>query len=427
MLIVESRRIDQAIDASITQEFAEFRASFGADERIGADERLEAFLARTLPDDNEIVWRFPASGGATYIGDEDPALLQSAEFLALVQDLRAAGGIRYFTAGGDTYRIGVLPVHQGDQRAALVVSRNVDATKERLNDLLTTYALVGLLSLVIVVATSSWLAGRLLRPITTLKDTVRDISAGSLDERLEVTGHDDLTDLQITFNQMLDRLEDAFTAQRKMLDDAGHELRTPLTIIQGHLEVMSDDDPRDVAETKALLLDEIERMSRLVDDLLMLAKSQRPDFIRTEPVDLTQLGEGIVARCRALADRDWQANLQAHGVADIDGQRITQALLQFANNAVRHTHDGGTITIGSRSSLTSVEFWVSDDGPGVPDDMRESIFERFTTTGGHDGFGLGLSIVSAIAEAHGGTVRLDEPQPGTGATFRLRIPIRQDQ
>lgn len=426
MWIVESQRIEQTIDDSISQEFDEFRASFGADEKIGADDRLEAFLARNLPDDGEVVWRFPAQGGATYIGDENPDLLRSTEFLALVQKMRDEGGIRDFIAGGDEYRVGVLPVHQGDQSGALVVTRNVTEAKERLIDLLTTYALIGLLSLVIVVAVSSWLAGRLLRPITTLRDTARDISVGSLDGRLDVTGHDDLTDLQITFNQMLDRLEAAFSAQRTMLDDAGHELRTPLTVLQGHLEVMSADDPQDVAETRTLLLDEIERMSRLVDDLLMLAKAQRPDFVRPGIVDLASLGEGVAARCGALADRDWQTDLTAQGEASLDGQRITQALLQLAHNAVRHTQPGDTITIGSRSSPSTIEFWVADTGSGVPQQLRESIFERFTTTGSHDGFGLGLSIVSAIAEAHAGWVRLDDSPPGTGATFRLILPTKQE-
>ncbi|GAA3547575.1 two-component sensor histidine kinase [Aeromicrobium flavum] len=427
MWVVESRRIDQGIDAAITQEFAEFRASFGADEQIGADARLEAFLARTLPDNGEVVWAFPATGSPQYIGNSDRNLLDSPRFTALVRDLRTTGGMRTFESGGRRYRVGVLTVRQGDQTAALVVSRNRTLAQERLTDLLTTYALVGLLSLVIVVAASSWLAGRLLAPLTRLRHTARDISAGSLDERLEVTGHDDLTDLQITFNAMLDRLEAAFATQRRMLDDAGHELRTPLTVLRGHIEVMSERDPEDVLETKALLLDEIDRMSRLVDELLVLAKARRPDFVRLEPVDLEVLGQGVIARCRALADRDWRTDLAASGEALLDGQRITQAMLQFADNAVRHTQDGDTITIGSSAAGGVVEFWVADDGPGVPAELRAEIFDRFTTTGSHDGFGLGLSIVSAIAEAHGGAVVLDESPPGSGAVFRLRLPIVEDR
>lgn len=427
MWAVESERVDQAVDGAIAQEFAEFRASFGTDERLGADARLDAFLSRTLPDEGEIVWAYPAGGGPKYIGSEDRRLLDSPEFTALVERLREQGDVRDFTAGGREYRVGVLPVHQGADRAALVVSRDVTAAHEPLRDLLTTYAVVAVLSLVLVLSASSWVAGRLLRPLTHLRDTAREISAGSLDERLEVTGHDDLADLQVTFNDMLDRLEAAFTAQRRMLDDAGHELRTPLTVVRGHLEVMSPHDPQDVAETTELVLDEVDRMSRLVDDLLVLAKSRRPDFVRPEPVDLAALGEGVAARCRALADRDWRTELSATGVADLDGQRVTQALLQFADNAVRHTTDGGRITIGSGATRSTVEFWVADDGPGVPPELRRKIFDRFTSTGSHDGFGLGLSIVTAIAEAHGGRVVLDDREPGTGAVFRLRLPIRQDR
>lgn len=427
MWIVESQRIDQGIDAAISQELAEFRQSFGRDEVIGADERLLAFLARTLPEDGEVVWMFPATGGPRYIGNEDRDLLDSPAFSQLVEDLREQGGLRDFTTGGERYRVGVLPVQQGDQQAALVVTRNHSRAHDGLTDLLTTYALVGLLSLVIVTAASGWVAGRLLRPVARLRDTARDISARSLDERLEVTGHDDLTDLQVTFNDMLDRLESAFTTQRRMLDDAGHELRTPLTVVRGHLEVMDQHDPDDVEETRALLLDEIDRMSRLVDDLLVLAKSRRPDFVRREPVDLAALGDGVVARCRALADRDWQSSFSASGTAPVDGQRLTQAMLQLADNAVRHTQPGDTITIGSRSSLTTLELWVADEGPGVDPEMREAIFDRFTSTGAHDGFGLGLSIVSAIAQAHGGTIRLDDTPPGEGAVFRIRVPITEDQ
>src|SRR5690606_15382504 len=136
---------------------------------------------------------------------------------------------------------------------------------------------------------------------------------------------------------------------------------------------------------------------------------------------------GVIVRSRALADRDWRTELAADGEALLDGQRITQAMLQLADNAVRHTTDGDAITIGSRSSPAEVEFWVADAGPGVDPELRTEIFERFTTTGTHDGFGLGLSIVKAIAEAHGGTVGLDDAAPGSGAVFRLRLPRVEDR
>lgn len=423
MWVVESRRIDQRMRDSIAKEFDEFATPVAAEAGLGADARLDAFLSRNLPDDGEILWSFPTSGGPKFIGNRDSTLANSPEFTRLVESLSADGGITDFTAGGTDYLVGVLPVRQDTDTAALVITQNRSAAQQELHDLLLTYALVGLLSLLLVLAVSSWLAGRLLSPVTRLRNTAREISAGSLDERIEVTGRDDLTDLQVTFNQMLDRLEEAFTAQRQMLDEAGHELRTPLTVLRGHLEVMDRTDPDDVDQTTALVLDEIDRMARLVDDLLLLAKSRRPDFVRPAPTDLAALGDGMVARCRALADRRWQADLDAGGSADLDAQRVTQAVLQLADNAVRHTAPGDVVTIGTRRATGTIEVWVADSGPGVPADRRADLFDRFTTSGHHDGFGLGLSIVRAIAEAHGGTIDLDAPVPGGGAVFRLRLPL----
>lgn len=169
--LVESRRIDRNIDAEITREFAEFRAAFSPTEQVGADERLDQYLARTLPEDGEILWTFPAASGPKYIGEQDANLVGSAAFTRLVEDLRDEGGLRTFRAGGTQYRVGVLPVRQGDRSAALVVTHDRSNAQARLTELLTTYALVGVLCLVIVVAASSWLAGRLLAPLTRLRDT----------------------------------------------------------------------------------------------------------------------------------------------------------------------------------------------------------------------------------------------------------------
>lgn len=419
MWIVESRRIDQGIDDSIRTEMAEFRKIDGGD----ADDRLDTFLAQRVPAIGEVLWMFPTAGDPSYVGQPGSALLDSPEFARVVDRLRTEGAITDLSVDGRTHRVGVLPVIEGDRGAALVITRDRSAAHAALRDLMTTYALAAALALVIVVAVSRWLAGRLLRPVTRLRDTARAMSAGSLDERIEVTGHDDLTDLQVTFNAMLDRLEDAFRTQRETLDDAGHELRTPLTVLRGHLEVMDARDPEDVAGTRALLLDEIDRMSRLVDELLVLAKARRPDFVHRRATDLTALGDGIWARCVALADRDWRSAFEATGTADVDAQRVTQAVLQLADNAVRHTRSGTTITLGSTRSDTSVEFWVADTGPGVPQQDRDEIFERFTTGDGGAGSGLGLSIVRAIAVAHGGKVAVEDPRQGTGAVFRLRLPL----
>ncbi|WP_197983478.1 ATP-binding protein [Aeromicrobium sp. CFBP 8757] len=430
---IESRRIDRSIESSLSQELGEFRAlqqnevdPQTREPFASADRLLEVFLERNLPDANEQLFAFPSVGTPTYQGDPNPTLQQSSEFPALVADLSTSGGSRTLDLAGREYRVAVLPVTAGSQRAAFVVVHDVGGSRDDLHELMTTYALLAALSVVLIAGLASWSAGRLLRPVRRLRETAQGISDGDLGGRLEVTGHDDLSDLQRTFNDMLDRLESSFVTQRQLLDDAGHELRTPLTVLRGHLEVLDLDDPDDVAATRELLLDEIDRMARLVDDLLMLAKARRPDFVRPHATDVESLTHGAIDRARALADRRWVLDAVARTSVPLDGQRITQALLQLSANAARHTSPGDEIGIGSRLHEGRVELWVRDTGTGVDPAIAVDIFDRFSRgDDSDDGFGLGLSIVSAIAEAHHGDVVLDatsDRATSPGATFRIRIP-----
>jgi signal transduction histidine kinase len=432
LFVIESRRIDRTIDESLAQEVGELRRlqAEGVDPETGRrfadpDRLIDFFLSRNVPDTDENLWHFPVSGKPTFVGEGQRDLRSSPRFPALVERLSARGGVDDLEVGGRTYRVAVQPVTQGSTRAEFVVSHDVDGSREQLDELMLTYALLSALSVVLISAIASWLAGRLLSPVRRLRDTARGISEGDLGARLEVTGNDDLTDLQRTFNDMLDRLEEAFASQRRLLDDAAHELRTPLTVLQGHLEVLDTSDPDDVASTRVLLLDEIDRMTRLVNDLLLLAKAERPDFVRPEATDVEAMTLGALERARGLAERRWVLDGVARTTLHVDPQRLTQALLQLADNAVRHTSPGDEIGVGSRLHDGHVELWVRDTGTGVADAVRETIFERFSQ--GEDereGFGLGLSIVSVIAQAHEGRVELDPPgaDPSAGATFRLVIP-----
>jgi signal transduction histidine kinase len=222
---------------------------------------------------------------------------------------------------------------------------------------------------------------------------------------------------------MLDRLESAFATQRRFLDDAGHELRTPITIVRGHLELMGD-QPDERRETLALVIDELDRMSRLVDDVLTLAKAERPDFLDRETVDVAALTREIHAKAAAIAPRDWRLAGTGRGVIVADRQRLTQALVQLAQNAVQHTGEGDAIALSSSVAAGRARFCVRDWGPGVPAADRERIFERFgrRAAARREGAGLGLAIVRAIAEAHGGRVEL-ESAPGQGATFTVEVPV----
>ncbi len=281
------------------------------------------------------------------------------------------------------------------------------------------------LALLLVTGFAAWQAGRLLAPLRTLRETADEITDTDLSLRLPVTGNDDITALTRTVNGMLDRLEEAFTGQRQFLDDAGHELKTPLTVLRGHLELLDVGNPEEIAETRDLLLDEVDRMARLVGDLILLAKSDRPDFISRRPVDLTGLTVDVLAKARGLADRRWSLDETASVTAEVDEQRLTQALLQLCDNAVKHTGSGDEIALGSSYDGSTARLWVRDSGPGVPPGDRDQIFDRFGrgTVSDHDeGFGLGLSIVRAIAQAHAGTVTVADARPH-GAVFTLLVPI----
>jgi signal transduction histidine kinase len=261
-----------------------------------------------------------------------------------------------------------------------------------------------------------------------LRDTARSIGESDLTRRIPVEGEDELADLARTFNEMLDRLEQAFASQKAFISDAGHELRTPITIIRGHLEVMGD-DPEERRETLELVADELDRMGRLVNDLLLLAKANRPDFLEPQTIDLDDLTRELFAKASALAERDWRLAAVGSGRIVADRQRLTQALMNLSQNAVAHTHEGDAVELGSQLAGRSVRLWVRDTGPGVPEDQQARIFERFVRLNGGrhaEGAGLGLAITRAVAEAHGGRVEL-ESSPGAGARFTVVIPTEPPQ
>ena len=186
------------------------------------------------------------------------------------------------------------------------------------------------------------------------------------------------------------------------------------------------DDPVERRETVELVTDELERMSRFVDDLLLLAKARQPDFLQLEALDLDDFARELCLKAQALAPRDWQLEARsARGRVVADRQRLTQAVMNLAVNAARHTDPDDVIEIGAELGGGLARLWVRDDGPGVAPAERERIFERFAQAGGKrrraDGAGLGLAIVRAIAEAHGGRVELDTIEAG-GSRFTVIIP-----
>jgi signal transduction histidine kinase len=269
-----------------------------------------------------------------------------------------------------------------------------------------------------------WLAaGRAISPLQALAGTARRISESDLSGRIPVRGGDEIATLARTFNEMLDRLETAFADQKEFLADVSHELRTPITVIRGHLETLGD-DPAEQEEAITVIQDELDRMNRFVDDLLLLVRASRPDFLRPEPLDLDLLTHETFSKARLLGDRDWSLESTGIGIIRGDPQRLTQAVMNLADNAVRHTQMGEKVAIGSDLEDGEARLWVRDEGPGIEYADQRLIFERFARAASDiapGGAGLGLAIVQAIAEAHGGRIELHS-RPGYGATFTVVIP-----
>ncbi|CAM3299949.1 HAMP domain-containing sensor histidine kinase [Nocardioides dubius] len=433
---VESARLHERTIDHASQEIAEFdKLQRGRDPETGEaftglEPLFRLYIQRNVPNDAEVLVAW---------FDGEPGLYSLTDPLALAEELTrdpaitgevrsrlgSGGDAQVATDHGDVL-VTVQPVtHRASgEQGALVLLTLLDATRADLMDLLRTYLLIALSCWALITLLAAWQAGRLLSPLRQLSDTAREISGSDLSRRIPETGNDDITELTRTLNQMLARLESTFAEQRQFLDAAGHELKTPLTVLRGHLELLDAGDPAEVAETRALLIDEIDRMARLVGDLILLAKSARPDFVVAEPADLRSLTSEVLAKASALAERDWVDDGGAEVVVGLDRQRITQALLQLADNAVKHTGTGDAVAIGSRDLPDRVELWVRDTGAGVPEADRERIFERFGRSrvpAGDEGFGLGLSIVRAIAEAHGGTAHV-EPTTPHGARFVITLP-----
>ena len=399
------------------------------------DAVLRVALQQVIPAANESVLGFvdgkPALVPAVNLPfriDKDTALV--ARIVREANPTHVVMGTAKSTLG--TLRYVIIPVRvAGDPSTGLYVAAyDLDTELGLVADSFQTYIRVALIALALVGLVASLAAGRLLRPIRLLRDAAASSSnAADLTARVPVTGSDDVSELAAAINSMFDRLQASAMSQRRLLSDVGHELKTPITIIRGHLELLDAGDVVEVEATRALAIDELDRMSSLVSDISLLAASRAPHFVELAEVDLESFTAAVGAKASALdPGRAWRLE-SADGLALIDAGHITQAWLQLADNAVKYSTPGAPIVIATEVSQTGTDTWlnlsVRDSGPGVPPDAQERIFERFSrleSSRGTEGTGLGLTIVSAIAKAHGGSVLLSSA-PGQESTFTIRIPL----
>jgi len=454
--LLQRERVLAQVDARLDDTATRLRSIATGTDFTTVRDLLAAAIQQITPDTNEGILGIVDGRAAVIPGSEVGLTLQNdATLIARVNRETAAGRVVIGTAIADAdpgqtgtgqtgtgqtgtgqraLRYIAVPVRAaGDTATGVYVAAfSIDAELAPIAEAFATFALVSLGALVVVAIVGWFVAGRLLRPLRVLRETTERITATDLDQRIAVSGHDDVSELTRTVNDMLDRVQEAIVGQRRLLDDVGHELRTPLTIVRGHLELLDVGDEDQVRATRDLTLDEVDRMRGLVADIALLARATRDTAVAIAPTDVASLTQSVYAKVSALdTTRDghpWSLAETAHAVVPLDADSITQAWLQLASNADRYATPGTVVELGSRATEDSLELWVRDVGPGIPSEAHERIFERFRRGTeqhggrGDTGSGLGLAIVAAIARAHGGTVRL-ESAPGVGSTFTLVLPI----
>ncbi|WP_114559994.1 sensor histidine kinase [Desertihabitans aurantiacus] len=423
---------------------AELVAEGGAEEPMSSPrDVLYLAISRSVPNPNEAILGLVDGAVEMVPQSGDPFQQSLAADTELVQAAAAVRPgaeleIRYLSTEQHrsvAYLSIPVQVEGSSSLGHYVAVVDVEAAMAPINRTHLTYAGICVLTLLVVAAVGYVVAGRLLAPLRSLQTTAQRISEADLTDRIpaeQLAAGDEVSDLGLTVNAMLDRLSDSFDQQRRMLDDAGHELRTPLTIVRGHLELVDAADPADVSRTRDLAMDELDRMHRMVEELMMLARSKLPDFTAVRPTVVADLLDDVLAKSTALGDRLWRIEQTVVDTVLLDPQRITQALLQLVSNAVRFTGPGDLIALGADCAAGELRIWVRDTGSGIAADEQGRIFERFYQGGPADagareaGAGLGLAIVSAIAAGHGGTVRL-RSAPGVGSTFTLVLPAVPDE
>ena len=420
---------DERVEDAVALQADGFRALAEQQERQGRDGNqatlrrlLNAQLAQQRETADDVFLAFIGDSlWKTRPPDVDPELAAALE----------PPGTSGTASGGEVdapdgkYKYSTVPVAVGGQGATIVFARSVEGARAEMDDAIRVAGAVSIVVPLICSLLIWFLVNRAMAPLRGFADEARQITEFDLGRRVRVRGGDEVAELERTFNEMLDRLESAFASQKHFLAEVGHELRTPITIIRGHIDVAGS-NPADRDATIELVKGELARMSRIVDDLMLLARAERHDFLRLEELDLDIVTHEIFANAVTLGDRDWRLEHTGVGTMSADRQRLTQAMINLAENAVQHTSPGDVIRLGTARLKDEIMMWVRDSGPGINEAEGENLFDRFTTSSNPAGadtrLGLGLAIVKAIAEAHGGKVAVAN-MPEGGATFAITLPV----
>jgi len=341
-------------------------------------------------------------------------------------------GFSDVTVNGDPVRLYVIPVLRDGRRVATIgVGELTEGVARAQSGVARTFLFAGTATLLAAIVLGFAFATRLSRPLRRMATTAAEVRAGDLSKRIGTWRgrHDEVRVLADAFDRMLDRLEDAFARQRGFVADASHELRTPLTVIRGQLEVLArqrEVTPEDVRHVDEVVRTEVVRMERLVEDLLLLARADEGELLRPTTLDLRSFVTELFDSVTLTAERTFELGEVPEGTLRADEDRLAQVVRNLARNAVEHTGPDGIVRVCVTALPRGwVEIAVEDDGPGIPPEQRDRVFDRFhrldsARARGKGGAGLGLAIARAIVEAHGGRIAAGaSPEGGARVAFRL--------
>jgi two-component system, OmpR family, sensor kinase len=371
------------------------------------------------------------------IPDKTRALPVDVESLRRINDNQ----VHFVTARlstGEQIRVALLRLRDHDGQIFFIrVGQSLSPLQKARRQMLILLAIAGPVALLLGSYGGLLLANQALHPVDRLTRAAEEIEAGDLSKRVQVPPKmDELGRLAATFNRMIARLQAAFERQRQFTADASHELRTPLAVMRGDIEIAlrRERKPEDYRSVLTSNLEEIIRLSRLVEDLLMLARADAgQSILQREPIDLDELCAQMIEYLAPLAEEKEQhliylAPETTPLKVNADAQRIKQLLLNLLDNALKYTPINGTITLSLFVKDHNAVLTIADTGRGIPEEDLPHIFDRFfrhsrsTSDKTVQGFGLGLSIVRWIVHSHGGKISA-ESTLGKGTRFIVRLPL----
>jgi two-component system, OmpR family, sensor kinase len=405
--------------------------SYAADGVIGFREATTAALrhsgaaAQVLDSNGRVVASFGGDLG------QDPLIPRSLQVAAL----RGGWPLHDLDVGdaAQPFRVGAEPAPRAAERHLVVVAEPLQSTNEAVRKVLVLLLIAGPVVLVVASAAGWVLVRGALDPVDRMRRKAEQVGIDQLHERLTAPNpRDQIGRLALTLNAMLDRLEEGVEARRRLIADASHELRTPLAAMRAELDVSLRDPARTPAERATLesVREDVGRMSRTVDNLLTLSLADEGQLeLLRRPVDLQALARHAVEPMLALAALKG-VSLYATGEPSAtvgDPDRLSQALTNLIENAIKYTPAGGRVTVTSWRTSSEVGVTVTDTGTGIGQEALAHVFDRFyredrSRSRSSGGGGLGLAICQEIAVAHGGRVSV-QSEPGRGSSFTLALPM----